>query len=261
MQKGRVDAVKVSPFKSNKMSTIFKKLSILLGFLILNYSLSAQYIYRYRPFLDPTIAVGNGLIFTASIIAQKQVKPLEDKVIFGLNINDVNRIDRVACAQWSPNAAKVSDGLALSAGLMYSYFLFHPETRKESINIGGVAFQSLLLSQSLSNAFKLTCRNRPYLYNQSVRIEEKRKADARMSFFSAHTSTVSSLCFSFAFAHNVYHPKSNQTGIWIGAITIPAIEGFLRVKAGKHYPSDVITGYLIGLGSSFIMHYLHKKRT
>jgi membrane-associated phospholipid phosphatase len=242
------------------MPTIFKKLSILLGFFIFNYNLSAQYAYKYRPFLDPAMAVGSGLVFTSSLIAQKQIKPLDDKIILGLNINDVNRFDRIACFQWSPNAARLSDGLALSTGLMYSYFLFHPETRKESMNIAGVAFQSLLLSQSLSSAFKLTCRNRPYLYNQSVSIDEKRKIDARLSFFSAHTSTVSSLCYSFAFAHSVYNPNKNQTGIWIGAITIPAIEGFLRVKAGKHYPSDVITGYLVGLGSSFIMHYLHKKR-
>ena len=191
---------------------------------------------------------------------QKQVKPLDDKVILALNKQDINRFDRIACNQWSPRVAKVSDALALGTGLMYSYFLFKPETQKESINIAGVAFQSLLLSQSLSNALKLGLRNRPYLYNSQVSMEEKRKVDARMSFFSAHTSTVSSFCYSFALAHNTYFPDKKQTGIWIGAITIPAIEGFLRVKAGKHYPSDVITGYLVGLGSSLIMHYLHKQR-
>ena len=242
------------------MSRIFKKLSIVLGFFILNLNLNAQYVYRYKTFLDPAFAIGNGVVFTGSLLAQKQVKPLDDKVILALNKQDINRFDRIACNQWSPRVAKVSDALALGTGLMYSYFLFKPETQKESINIAGVAFQSLLLSQSLSNALKLGLRNRPYLYNSQVSMEEKRKVDARMSFFSAHTSTVSSLCYSFALAHNTYFPDKKQTGIWIGAITIPAIEGFLRVKAGKHYPSDVITGYLVGLGSSLIMHYLHKQR-
>lgn len=242
------------------MSRIFKKLSIVLGFFILSLNLNAQYVYRYKAFLDPAFAIGNGIVFTGSLLAQKQVKPLDDKVILALNKQDINRFDRIACNQWSPRVAKVSDALALGTGLMYSYFLFKPETQKESINIAGVAFQSLLLSQSLSNALKLGLRNRPYLYNPHVNMEEKRKVDARMSFFSAHTSTVSSLCYSFALAHNTYFPDKKQTGIWIGAITIPAIEGFLRVKAGKHYPSDVITGYLVGLGSSLIMHYLHKQR-
>lgn len=242
------------------MSRIFKKLSIVLGFFILSLNLNAQNVYRFKVFLDPAFAIGNGIVLTGSILAQKHVKPLDDKVILALNKQDINRFDRIACNQWSPRVAKVSDALALGTGLMYSYFLFKPVTQKESINIAGVAFQSLLLSQSLSNALKLGLRNRPYLYNPQVNMEEKRKVDARMSFFSAHTSTVSSLCYSFALAHNTYFPDKKQTGIWIGAITIPAIEGFLRVKAGKHYPSDVITGYLVGLGSSLIMHYLHKQR-
>jgi membrane-associated phospholipid phosphatase len=242
------------------MSRIFKKLSIILGFFIFSLNLNAQYVYRYRAFLDPAFAIGNGIVFTGSLLAQKHVTPLEDKVILALNKQDVNQFDRYACSQWNPKVAKASDVLALGSGLMYSYFLFNPDYRKESVNIAGVAFQSLLLSQSLSNALKLGLRNRPYLYNQEVNMEEKRKVDARMSFFSAHTSTVSSLCYSFALAHNTYFPNKRHTGIWIGAITIPAIEGFLRVKAGKHYPSDVITGYLVGLGSSFIMHYLHKQK-
>ena len=241
------------------MSRIFKKLSISLGFFIFCLNLNAQYVYRYKAFLDPAFAIGNGIVLTGSLLAQKHVSPLADKVILGLNKKDVNRFDRIACTQWNPQIAKVSDGLAIGTGLMYSYFLFKPETNRESINIAGVAFQSLLLSQSLSNALKLGLRNRPYLYNQEVSMEEKRKVDARMSFFSAHTSTVSSLCYSFAFAHNTYFPDKKHTGVWIGAITLPAIQGFLRVKAGKHYPSDVITGYLVGLGSSLIMHYLHKQ--
>ncbi len=242
------------------MLRIFKKLSIVLGFFILHTNANAQYVYRYKPYLDPAFAIGNGIVLTGSLLAQKHVAPLEDKIILALDKQNVNRFDRIACSQWSPQIAKVSDGLAIGTGLMYSYFLFKPETNKESINIAGVAFQSLLLSQSLSNALKLGLRNRPYLYNQTVGMEEKRKVDARMSFFSAHTSTVSSLCYSFALAHNAYFPGKKHTGIWIGAITIPAIEGFLRVKAGKHYPSDVIAGYLVGLGSSLIMHYLHTQR-
>ena len=242
------------------MLRIFKKLSLILSFFILTPKADAQHVYRYKAFLDPSFAIGNGIILTGSLLAQKRVAPLDDKIILALNKQNVNRFDRIACSQWSPRIAKISDGVALGTGLIYSYFLFKPETNKESMNIAGVAFQSLLLSQSLSNALKLGLRNRPYLYNQAVGMEEKRKVDARMSFFSAHTSTVSSLCYSFALAHNTYFHDKKYTGIWIGAITIPAIEGFLRVKAGKHYPTDVITGYLVGLGSSIIMHYLHRQK-
>ena len=259
MPKGLAAVVKVLPSKIIKMSFHFKKLSLILGFFAVFTSLKSQVTYRYNSSVDPAFTIGSGLLFTASIIAQKQVKPLSDQVILSLNSENINQFDRIACTQWSPKTAKLSDGLVIGTGLLYSYYLFKPQTRKASVNIAGVAFQSLLLAQALSNALKLSCRNRPFLYNPSVSMDEKRKIDSRMSFFSAHTTTVSSLCFSFALAHKVYCPNQKQTGIWIGAFTIPAIEGFLRVKAGKHYPSDVITGYLVGLGSSLLMHYLHKQ--
>jgi len=38
---------------------------------------------------------------------------------------------------------------------------------------------------------------------------------------------------------------------------LPAIQGYLRVRAGKHFPTDVITGYIVGLGSAWLMHKMH----
>lgn len=234
----------------------FKKLSSILGFFVLIQTIFGQNTYQYQKTVDPIFALGSGFILVGSIYKQHQVSPLDKSSILALDKNNVNRFDRMACNNWNPSVAKVSDGLALSTGLMYSYFLFKSETRKQIAPIAGVAMQSLFLSQALSNVFKLTLRNRPYMYNPSVTMEEKIKTDSRMSFFSAHTSTVSSMCFSFALAHQTYFPNKNKV-VWIGAFTVPAIEGLLRVKAGKHYPTDVIAGYFVGLASSLLMHYIH----
>jgi membrane-associated phospholipid phosphatase len=86
----------------------------------------------------------------------------------------------------------------------------------------------------------------------------KTTTDARFSFFSAHTTTVSTICFTTAFAYGAYRPDGKYKNlIWASAIALPAVEGYLRVKAGKHFPSDVITGYFVGLGTSYLMHRLH----
>lgn len=237
----------------------FMKPGILLGFFLLFFALPAQYTYRLYRAADPLMAVGSTGVFGATYWLQKQVKPLSETSIMALNKQDINGFDRIACTQWNKNIALLSDAVAAGSGLMYLYFFARPETRSSALKIGSVAFQSLMLSQALSNSFKLTLRNRPYMYNHEVDMREKRKQDGRMSFFSAHTSTVSSLSFSFAFAHQTYLNKNkSNTAIWIGAFTLPALEGFLRVKAGKHFPSDVIVAYLTGLGSAYLMHRLHR---
>ena len=229
------------------------KPGILLGFFLCFSALSAQYTYRLYRAGDPLMAIGSVSVFSTAYWMQKQVKPLTETSILALNKLDINGFDRIACTQWNKNIAHVSDGVAIGSGLIYLYYVIRPDTRSSAMNIGSVAFQSLMLSQALSNSFK------PYMYNPDVDMAEKRKQDGRMSFFSAHTSTVSALCFSFAFAHQTYLDKNkSNTAIWVGAFTLPAVEGLLRVKAGKHFPSDVIVGYLTGLGTSYLMHRLHK---
>lgn len=243
----------------NFIQNIFKiKPVILLGFFLCFANLKAQYKYEYKKF-DPYLGSFSAALLGTSFYLQHQVKPLSESYVLNLNRNDVNKFDRVATYQWNPNIAHVSDGLAVGSGLMFLYFCFDKNSKQNVIPIAGVAFQSLLLSQALSNSFKLTLRPRPFLYNPDVEMSKKIKPDSRMSFFSAHTTTVSSLSFSFAYAYQTYNaPGKPNYALWTGAIALPAVEAILRVKAGKHYPSDVICGYLVGFASSFLMHKLHK---
>lgn len=216
--------------------------------------------YRFRPWVD----AGTGFVSLSglgvSLYLQYKTPPLSQARINLLDRQDINRFDRPATYQWSPGTAKLSDGLALVSGLLPLIYAVDQRSRSEALPVIHVAAQSTLLSLSLANAFKLTKRERPFMYNENTPIEKKLKSDARMSFFSAHTATVSSLCFSFAFAWKEYHPDSKAMPyIYSGAVLVPAIEAYLRVKAGKHYPTDVIAGYLCGLGASYLMHRLHQK--
>ena len=46
-----------------------------------------------------------------------------------------------------------------------------------------------------------------------------------------------------------YHPDariSAKIGIWAFAASIPAVTGYLRIRGGKHFPTDTIVGYLVG---------------
>ncbi len=235
----------------------------MLGFFLLTITcLTAQnqeYVLKRK--LDFGLLAGSSTLFLTTIHLQRQLNPLPDPSIRALKRSDVNAFDRIATYQYSGLANVSSDALLVGSILMKSYFYFNKKTRKNAFNIGLVSFQSLMLSQSISNTAKLSLRNRPLLYNENVPFEVKQHNYQRLSFFSAHTTVVSSACFSFAFAQQAYIPdgKYNKL-IWASAFTIPAVEGFLRFKAGKHYPTDVIAAYLVGLGSSYLMHKLHQKK-
>lgn len=262
MQNAHVVAAKVLPYNCMMISilkqTILKKLSIVLNFFLCLSFLTSHAQYNFKPKREYPILLGTSAVFGASLYLQSKVKPLSIAEINQLNASDINRFDRYACTQWNTNIKTSSDVLAAATVLLPAYFILNKNTRAESFKIVNVSVQSFLTAQTLANVFKFTKRNRPYLYNSNVELSEKLKSDSRMSFFSAHTTTVASTCFSFAFAHKAYFPNSKANPyILSSAFVIPAIEGVLRVKAGKHFPTDVITGYLVGLGSAWLMHKVH----
>lgn len=263
MPSAHADVVKVLLYNCSMLinfsCNIFKKLSICLSFFLCYFtSTMAQYSYSFKAKADIPMGFSSAIVLGSSLYFQEKVKPLTVQQIALLDRSNVNRFDRYACSQWNPSVAKGSDIVAIGSVLLPAYFAFNNNSKKDFIPIANVTIQSLLLSQSIANLTKFSKRNRPFLYNNEVGIEHKIKPDARMSFFSAHTTTVSATCFSFAFAHSTYYKDSKANPyIWSAACVLPAIEGFLRVKAGKHYPTDVIVGYLAGLGSSWLMHKMH----
>ena len=92
-------------------------------------------------------------------------------------------------------------------------------------------------------------------------METRTSKGGRESFFSGHTSQTAAATFLFANVITDYHPTMRpglKTGLWIFAATVPAVEGYLRVQAGKHFPTDVITGYVIGATSGWAITRLHR---
>ncbi|MBL7837442.1 MAG: phosphatase PAP2 family protein [Bacteroidetes bacterium] len=238
----------------------FIKSGLLPGFFLCTQFVYTQSYWSVKVGRDLPLMAGSGLVFGTGMYFQSLVKPYSAVDLSNLKTSQVPKFDRIACSQWDLNAGYASDGLAISSVLLPLYFLTNKQSKSGFYPIANVSLQSLALSQAIAGITKLSKRDRPFLYNPEVPISEKLKQDARLSFFSAHTVTVSSTCFSFALAHKTYLPNSKANPyISAGAFLIPALEGYLRVKAGKHFPSDVIVGYLVGMGSAYLMHRLYLK--
>ena len=120
--------------------------------------------------------------------------------------------------------------------------------------------ETLLINTALTDFTKVTFkRTRPFVYNEFVEINKKLTRRARNAYFSGHTSTVASMYFLTAKMYSDYYPDSKMKPfVWSAAVLIPATTGLLRVKAGKHYFTDVLTGFLVGAAVGYLVPEIHK---
>ena len=123
-------------------------------------------------------------------------------------------------------------------------------------------FETLLINYNLTGTLKATTRRlRPYAYRISPTEGGEISSTTNQSFISGHTSTVAAASFFTAKVLTDMHPDSPvKPLIWASAIALPAATGYLRYKAGKHFPSDVIVGYGVGALIGFFVPHLHRNR-
>ena len=214
---------------------------------------------RQLPFLLSSAAVyATGFILTNT----NPHEPLTEGEIAQLAPNNVNSFDRPATQNWSPSMGKASDLMLIGVTVLPVIFLSEHHTSADIIPLSVMAIEAYLFNYGLTTITKnLTKRIRPYAYNTEVAPGEKMGSDMRESFFSGHTSQTAAASFLFANVIHDYHPnmrKGLKTGMWIFAATIPAVEAYLRVQSGTHFPTDVITGYIIGAASGWLIPKVHR---
>ncbi|MDX2286031.1 MAG: phosphatase PAP2 family protein [Bacteroidia bacterium] len=195
-------------------------------------------------------ALGAGT-FALGHYSASRVQPFTPAELAALDPARVPAWDRVATRYWSPRASKASDYLLLGAGLLPFSLLALPEARQEWKAVALITLNAGLLNDGVTHLVKSAARRpRPYAYQTGPLpglAEAQASADTRLSFFSGHTSFTATASFCAASMFDDLCPKSPaRPWVWAGAAVVPAVAGFLRVRAGKHYPSDVVAGYAAG---------------
>ncbi len=125
--------------------------------------------------------------------------------------------------------------------------------------------QAALFQNGINLAFRsLELWPRPYMYAQEgkgLKQAGKAKPEAYGSFFSGHTSAAFTVAVFTSEWFSETHPNSSATRVVRAlAFSLASLEGVLRIAAGKHYPSDVIVGALVGTGVSYGVLSLHKRQ-
>ncbi len=203
---------------------------------------------------------GLGFIIPATLL-RFNTAPLRESELAVFRASEVNDFDRAATANYSTAAGTVSDILMISSLSLPLALLANASIRDDYLSIGIMALEVLTITEGVTGMSKtLSLRARPFVYNANAPLQEKLSPDARLSFFSGHTSQAAAFSFFAAKVISDYHPDSKlKPLIWAAAVTIPALTGYMRFKAGRHFSSDVIAGYAVGALAGYFVPYLHQR--
>ncbi len=202
--------------------------------------------------------IGAGVMFHGfSLIQEHRNKDAAPPI---LDLGKVPGIDRVATRQWSVPAHRASNilyGVAIVASLTTA--IVGDQNAKPLVPIVIIA-EAGLLSSGITNTFKeLVRRPRPYLYNSAAPNISMPGHEDQLSFWSGHTVNTASITFTCAnLVQRSDASKGMKTATWIGAAVAPAAMGYLRVRAGRHFPTDVLTGYAVGALVGWAVPYFHR---
>ena len=108
----------------------------------------------------------------------------------------------------------------------------------------------MLVGNGLGELLKrVTSRTRPFAYNDDRDIPDEApfEVGARRSFPSGHTANAFAAAVFLSSVYAKLHPDSSaRTWMWVGSLTLATTTGYMRYQGGKHYPTDIISGAIIG---------------
>jgi len=182
------------------------------------------------------------------------------------------RPDQGGDFSWFPGDVSVRGNRALSAArvsdALVATTLIAPVAENLALgadvrlaNAGIVYGEALALNLALNSLTKVVVsRRRPYTYwaGAAASSWSQNRADWYVSFYSGHSSTTFTAAFagSYLFGEASSDPALRSL-VWGSELMLAALTANLRVRAGRHYYSDIFTGALVGTAVGLGVPLLH----
>lgn len=241
------------------------KTSQFFFYALLYFSITASTVIGQSPYkcdwAKDGLIIGSGaIIASTAYVIDHSPSALSLQEINQLSSKSINWFDRGAVYRFSEEAAKISDivaGLSIAAPLV---LFSDSKIRKEWSIHTLMYFETILFSASVPSIGKGSVkRTRPFVYNPDVTLEKKTTGEARRSFFSRHTTMAFASAVFLSTVYNNSYPNSKWTPyVWTGSLLAAGAVGYFRYEAGEHFPTDVITGAVVGSAIGYFIPFLHQ---
>jgi len=184
--------------------------------------------------------------------------PLTNDQIINLDIGEINFFDKPAIG-FNENSALLSDILISIQMASTGLFTFSDLNEGQFNSLSVMYYQTMTFNYGLNaSAKKIFQRKRPFVYSSDAPDKEKLTKDAAYSFYSGHSSTAfASAVFNSIMISEYISGGWKPVGIGLNLLNASLI-AYLRVNAGKHFPTDVITGAIIGSTIAYIITEIHR---
>jgi undecaprenyl-diphosphatase len=180
-------------------------------------------------------------------------------------------VDRLAVTQRiDPNAATYSN---VGLWAAYAYAVLDPllsgvRDGRHALLVDGILYaESIALTGALTEATKIGVRRpRPIDYvkcgaTTTAPTIDCSDTDLQLSFFSGHASTTGAITGTatyLAFARSGWRSPRAWVTLVLGT-ALTAFVSYERVRAGEHFPTDVIMGSLAGAGIGVLVPHFHRR--
>lgn len=209
----------------------------------------------------PVIGVlGGGSIYGMTIIYSKEKTPEAD--ILALKNEDIPEIDRWNAGWRDKQLDEISYYPFYAVMPLPLVLLADKKIAKDKGRIGLMYLEAYAIEGIIYvGSVYYADRFRPDVYNADLELSYRTNGNFRNSFFAGHVAVTALSTFFIAKVYDDYHPKSGFKWVLYGAATAAtAGMSYMRLKAGKHFTTDVLVGAGVGTACGLLVPMIHKNK-
>jgi membrane-associated phospholipid phosphatase len=164
--------------------------------------------------------------------------------------------------EFSSSAAKMADGLLVVTSVA-PVLLQVPRGLNEDTGRRLLLYSEAVSASLFLNGLAkyLVQRPRPYNYHPDQRVRDYAEAegdDSHLSFYSGHASTAFAAAVAGSYLFSLAPTDDRaKAAVWLFQLTLATATSGLRVRAGKHFYSDVVIGAVAGSATGLLVPALH----
>jgi undecaprenyl-diphosphatase len=204
----------------------------------------------------------NQLKATGEIRPQQIARDFDRNSLLAIDRPAVTGAHHGSANAWSNVGSTTAVAYAVIDPILSAY-------REQSLQTGLVDFvlyaETLALTQATTNLVKLAVRRpRPAAYRAAEANRDNPDysnvdTDSALSFFSGHASTTASVSATATYLAFTRSPSSwRPWATLVGGLGLTTFVSVQRVRAGSHFPTDVIAGAVAGAGIGILVPHLHR---